>query len=120
METPPRMPAPSRVTVDPAVTSRLKPPPEKTIRSMRVSERDGKDRSVMDEELKMALSLGPFGTVWGIQLSGVYQSPETGFGDQAMLRARLVVGAKLRATNAMANDRIISVCPVQCVLLVRL
>jgi len=46
------------------------------------------ETSVIFETSKVAVSSGPFGTVFGVQLVAMFQSPVTGFKPQVALPAR--------------------------------
>ena len=53
----------------------------------------------------MAMSEGPFGTVGGVQLAGLFQSPFVGFVLQVALSAYTAFGAPNDSVRIMAKDR---------------
>ena len=55
------------------------------------------------EVLKDAMSVGPFGTVAGVQLAGVFQSPLVGFALQVALPANEWAAIKHEKTQMMGK-----------------
>ena len=81
------MPAPLMVSVTPGVLLMVKAsaPGLKTMPS--TSTRAEIKTSVTLEEAKVAVSAGPFGTVFGVQFAAVFQSPLVGLRFQVVLPA---------------------------------
>ena len=59
------------------------------------------------EVAKVAMSAGPFGTVLGIQLAAVFQSPLVGLRFQVALSAKMASSAASESVTMMAQDRIV-------------
>ena len=58
---------------------------------------------VVFERANVAISAGPFGTVIGVQLAAVFQSPEPGLRSHVALLACATIGTKIeRATASIA------------------
>jgi len=60
-----------------------------------------REMPVVELVAKVAVSDGPLGIVDGLQLSAVFQSPETGLADQVALPAQM--DGALRVSMIMAN-----------------
>jgi hypothetical protein len=59
---------------------------------------------VILEVLKVAVSEGPLGTVFGVQFAAVFQSPLTGFRFHVALPAKTAVSAPSKSVSIMAQD----------------
>jgi hypothetical protein len=80
------IPAPLTVRLFGQVTVKALAPALNTIPA--ISIRPKSETPVILEVLKVAISVGPFGTVSGVQLAAVFQSPLTGFELQVALPAK--------------------------------
>ena len=60
--------------------------------------------SVTSETIKVAVSAGPSGTVWGTQLAPVFQSLLVGLSRQVALPAWLLVALRVKARTTTAAN----------------
>jgi hypothetical protein len=93
------MPAPLRVRLEASPVAIVYTPAPALKVMVLTSTSAESETSTMLEAPNVAISVAPFGTVAGVQLAAVFQSPVVGLRFQVALSAKVVVLARIKNKN---------------------